>query len=68
MTSKRIEHQIDDALLATAMGAGFIYVRRRVRRLISRAAVTTAATTGLGVLASAGFAVAWRRNRKQRRK
>ncbi|HTA13958.1 MAG TPA: hypothetical protein VK781_03785 [Solirubrobacteraceae bacterium] len=68
MTSKRLEHQIDDALLATAMGAGFIYVRRRIRRLISRAAVTAAATTGLGVLASAGFAAAWWRNRGQRRK
>jgi len=69
MTSKRIERQIDDALLATAMGAGFLYVRRRVRRLLSRAAVAAAAgtaTAALGALGAAGLVAAWQRNRAQR--
>jgi hypothetical protein len=69
MTSKRIEHQIDDALLATAMGAGFLYARRRVRRLLSRAAVAAAtgtATAALGALGTAGLVAAWQRNRSQR--
>jgi hypothetical protein len=62
--SKRIERQIDDVLLAAATGAGFLYVRRRVRRVLSHAAV--AATAGLGVLGTAGLVAAWRRNRAQR--
>jgi hypothetical protein len=69
MTSKRIEHQIDDALLATATWAGFLYARRRVRRLLSRAAITAAGATvtaGLGTLGTAGLVVAWRRNRARR--
>jgi hypothetical protein len=69
MTSKRIERQIDDALLATAMGAGFLYVRRRVRRLLSRATVVAAAATAtaaVGALGTAGFVAAWQRNRAQR--
>ncbi len=69
MISKRIERQIDDALLATAMSAGFLYVRRRVRRLLSRAAVAAAAGTAtavLGALGAAGLVAIWRRNRAQR--
>jgi hypothetical protein len=64
--SKRIERQIDDVLLATATGAGFLYVRRRVRRVLSHAAVAATATAGLGVLGTAGLVAAWRRNRAQR--
>lgn len=69
MMSKRIERQIDDVLLATAMGAGFLYARRRVRRVLSHAAVAAVAATataGLGVLGTAGLVAAWRRNRGQR--
>jgi hypothetical protein len=69
MTSKRIEHQIDDALLATAMGAGFLYARRRVRRLLSHAAIAAAAATAiaaLGALGTAGLLAARQRNRAQR--
>jgi hypothetical protein len=69
VTSKRIERQIDDALLATAMGAGFLYARRRVRRLLSHAAVAAAAATAtaaLGALGTAGLVAVWQRNRAQR--
>jgi hypothetical protein len=66
MASKRIEHQIDDALLATATAAGFLYVRRRVRRLLSRLALAVTATSGLGAIGAAGAALAWQRKRAQR--
>jgi hypothetical protein len=69
MTSKRIERQIDDALLATATWAGFLYTRRRVRRLLSHAAITAAAATaiaGLGALGTAGLVAVWQRNRARR--
>jgi hypothetical protein len=36
MAQKWIERQIDDALLATAVSAGFLYGRRRVRRVVRR--------------------------------
>jgi|HubBroStandDraft_3_1064219.scaffolds.fasta_scaffold373087_2 hypothetical protein len=66
MTPKRIEHQIDDALLATAATAGFLYVRRRVRRLLSRLALAASVTSGLGALGAVGAALAWRRKRGRR--
>ena len=66
MAPKRIEHQIDDALLATAMGAGFLYVRRRTRRLLSHAALAATVTAGLGALGAAGLVASWRRKRTQR--
>ncbi|MFZ1154707.1 MAG: hypothetical protein WAN93_07370 [Solirubrobacteraceae bacterium] len=66
MASKRIEHQIDDALLATAVGTGFLYVRRRARRLLSRAVVAASVTAAMGALGAAGVAAAWQRNRAQR--
>jgi hypothetical protein len=66
MPSKRIEHQIDDALLATTMTAGFLYVRRRLRRLLSRLVVAATVTSGLGALGAAGAALAWQRKRMQR--
>lgn len=59
MASKRVEHQIDDALLATATTAGFLYVRRRVRRLLSRLVLAASVTSGLGALGAAGAALAW---------
>ncbi len=65
MASKRIEHQIDDALLATATTAGFLYVRRRVRRLLSRLVVAASVTTGLGALGAVGAALTWQRKRAQ---
>jgi hypothetical protein len=63
--SKRIERQIDDALLATATTAGFVYARRRFRRALAQArlAVTVAAAmSGLAVLAAA---MAWMRRRSR---
>jgi hypothetical protein len=69
MTSKRIERQIDDALLATATWAGFLYTRRRVRRLLSHAAITAAGATaiaGLGALGAAGLVAVRQRNRARR--
>ncbi len=65
MTSKRIERQIDDALLATATTAGFLYLRRRFRRLLSRIALVASLTSGLGALGAAGAALAWQRKRAQ---
>jgi len=64
--SKRIERQIDDLLLATATGAGFLYLRRRVRRLVSHAAIAGTVAAGLSVLGAAGVAAAWQRNRARR--
>jgi Arc/MetJ family transcription regulator len=66
VTPKRTERQIDDALLATAVWAWFLYVRRRTRRLLSRAALAATVTAGLGALGAAGLVAAWQRNRTQR--
>lgn len=67
MPSKRIERQIDDALLATATTAGFLYVRRRFRRAVAKAQLATSVAAGLSGLALAAAATAWlqRRSRAQ---
>jgi hypothetical protein len=67
MASKRLEHRIDDALLAAATTAGFLYIRRRVRRLLSRLALTASVTSGLGALGAAASALAWQRKRRRHR-
>jgi hypothetical protein len=66
MTRQWIEGQIDDALLAIAMGAGFLYVRRRVRRILREVAVGGAIAAGLGTLGVAAAAAAFYRSRTKR--
>ncbi len=63
MSSKRIERQIDDALLAAATGTGFLYARRRVRRLLHRAAIGAMVIAGVSVVGVAGAGAAWYRRR-----
>jgi hypothetical protein len=66
--SHRHDRQIDDALLATAVSAAFLYARRRVRRLGRRVArgafVAGGGVAGVGALGVAG-AVAWQRRRSK---
>jgi hypothetical protein len=66
MTRKWIEGQIDDALLATALGAGFLYVRRRARRILREVAVGATVAAGLGALGVAVAAAAFYRSRTKR--
>jgi hypothetical protein len=57
MASKRIEHQIDEALLMASLGTGFVYVRRRARRIRRRIAIGGAIVAGAGAaVAAAGAA------------
>jgi hypothetical protein len=63
MAPKRVERQIDDALLAIASWAGFLYMRRRFRRLLSRAVVGATVTVRLGAMGAAVAATAWHRSR-----
>jgi hypothetical protein len=69
MAQHWIDSQIDDALLATAASAGFLYARRRVRRVsrrLARSALvlgTGAALAGIGAVGIAGGALARRRRR-----
>ncbi|HEV2981316.1 MAG TPA: hypothetical protein VGX51_07770 [Solirubrobacteraceae bacterium] len=65
MASKRIERGIDDALLATTTWAGYLYTRRRIKRIFSRAATGAAVTAGLGAVAAVGAASAWKRRRSK---
>jgi MYXO-CTERM domain-containing protein len=66
--SQKHDRQIDDALLATAVSAGFLYARRRVRRIgrrVARSAVVAGAgAAGVGALGVAG-AVAWQQRRSK---
>jgi hypothetical protein len=66
MVSRRVEHQVDDALLAVASWAGFLYVRRRFRRLLSHAVVGATVAAGLGAIGVAGVSAAWFRSRANR--
>ena len=72
-----LERRFDDALLAITMEAGFLYVRRRVRRVLRKLASRTALVTGVGVatvLVTAGIGVlgaacgtaAWLKGRARR--
>jgi len=63
MTSKKIERRIDDALLATAMWAGFLYVRRTTRRVVDRVAIGAVVVAVVGAVVTAGVALAWKRSR-----
>lgn len=63
MTSKRIERQVDDALLFMATSTGFLYVRRRLRRLLDRAALGAIVIAAAGTLGLIGVVSAWYRSR-----
>jgi hypothetical protein len=69
MAQSWIDRQIDDALLATAVSAGFLYGRRRVRRVQRRLATgavvlgAVATVGGVGAAAAAGGAFARYRKR-----
>jgi hypothetical protein len=76
MPSKWIDRQIDEVLLTTAMSAGFLYARRRARRILPKVVVGGAVVTalgaaaaataaGVGVLGLAGGAAAWYRHRSK---
>ena len=72
MMPKRVERQIDEALLLVATQAGVLYVHRRVRRACHKLAVGATVVTGVGAVAAGlgavgvvGGAVAWYRHRVQ---
>jgi hypothetical protein len=59
MAQSWIDRQIDDALLATAVSAGLLYGRRRVRRVqrrLARGAVILGAAATVGGIGAAGAA------------
>jgi hypothetical protein len=66
MAREWIEGQIDDALLAMAIGAGFVYLRRRVRRLVRGVAVGGAVAAGIGTLGISAAVAALVRSRATR--
>jgi len=63
VTSKRIERQVDDALLFIATSTGFLYIRRRLRRLLDRAALGAIVIAAVGTLGLVGVVSAWYRSR-----
>ena len=65
MASRKIERRIDDALLATAMWAGFLYVRRTTRRIVDRVAIGAVVAAGVGAVVTFGVALAWKRSRSK---
>jgi hypothetical protein len=66
--ARKLDRQIDDALLAAAVSAGVLYARRRVRRVgrkVVRGAVAAGAgAAGVGALGVAG-AAAWQLRRSK---
>jgi hypothetical protein len=65
--SRKIERRIDDALLATALWAGVLYVRRRMRRIYTQLVASAAVAAAVTAVAAAGAIVAWTRRRARRR-
>jgi hypothetical protein len=65
--SRKIESRLDDALLATAIWASVLYVRRRMRRIYSQLAVGAAAGAAVTAVAAVGAVVALTRRRARRR-
>jgi hypothetical protein len=68
---KWLDRRIDEALLAISLEAGFLFVRRRVRRVVRRVAVVSGVgvATATVVVGAAGIAVglaAWWRRRAKR--
>jgi len=75
-TPKWVDRQIDEALLAIAMQAGFLYAHRRARRVLPKVALGAVVATGVGAAAAvtvagigvvgvAGGAAAWYRHSKR---
>src|SRR5271154_4565857 len=75
-TPKWVDRQIDEALLAIALQAGFLYAHRRARRVLPKVALgavvatgvgaaAAAAAAGIGVVSVAGGAAAWYRYSKR---
>jgi len=56
-TPKWVERQIDEALLAIALQAGFLYAHRRARRVLPKVALGAVMATGVGAAAAATVAV-----------
>jgi hypothetical protein len=67
VSSRKLERRIDDALLATAIWASVLYVRRRLRRIYSQLALSAAVGAGVTAVGVAGAALAWTRRRARRR-
>jgi hypothetical protein len=67
VSSRKIERRVDDALLATAIWASVLYVRRRLGRFYSQLALSAAVGAGVTAVAVAGAALAWTRRRARRR-
>jgi hypothetical protein len=65
--SRQTERRIDDALLATALWASMLYVRRRLRRIYSQLALSAAVGAGVAAVGVAGAVLAWTRRRASRR-
>jgi hypothetical protein len=61
--SRRFDRQLDDALLAIAAATGALYVRRKLRRLLSRAVVLGELLALAGALGAAGAVGLWLRRR-----
>ena len=61
--SRRLDRQLDDALLAISAATGALYVRRKVRRLISRAVLLGELLALAGALGMAGAVGLWLRRR-----
>jgi hypothetical protein len=64
--SRKIDRRIDDALLATAMWASVLYVRRRMRRLYAQLAISAAVGAAVTAVGVAGAVAAWTRRRASR--
>jgi hypothetical protein len=65
--SRKIERRIDDALLATAIWASVLYVRRRLRRIYTQLALSAAVGAGVTAVGAVGAVLAWTRRRARRR-
>jgi hypothetical protein len=68
---KWLDRRIDEALLAISLETGFLFVRRRVRRIVRRVAVVSGvgvatATVGVGTVGVALVVAAWWRRRAKR--
>jgi hypothetical protein len=61
--SRRFDRQLDDALLAISAATGALYVRRKLRRLLSRAVVLGELLALAGALGVAGAVGLWLRRR-----
>jgi lysylphosphatidylglycerol synthetase-like protein (DUF2156 family) len=65
MASRRVDRGIDDALLAIASWASFVYARRRIRRFLSRLTVAAVVAASAAAVVTLGAALAWKRSRSK---